>query len=71
MLEHAEEVSEARLQLLTEQRTMYEEQLRLATEQLDRQSSWWRSPILWFSVGVVVTGALVALSVWGISEAGQ
>lgn len=70
-LEHAEEVSAARLQLLTEQRAMYEEQLRLATEQLDRQSSWWRSPILWFSVGVVVTGALVALSVWGISEAGQ
>lgn len=71
MLEYTEEITRAQVELLEQQRAMYQEQLQLATEQLDRQNSWWRSPFLWFSVGVAVTGALVALSVWGISEAGQ
>ncbi len=32
---------------------------------------WYRSPILWFAVGMVVTGALVALTAYGLNAAGD
>jgi hypothetical protein len=34
-----------------------------------RLDAWWRSPALWYALGVVTAGAVVALVAWGLSAA--
>ena len=33
-----------------------------------KQTPWYRSPVFMFTLGVVLTGSLTVLSVWGVSE---
>lgn len=30
----------------------------------ERLNVWWRSPVLWFAVGIIVTGSVIALTGW-------
>lgn len=66
-LEHTREVAAARLELAQEQRDAYEERWRQAEQRADRARAWWRSPALWVGVGIIVAGALVALTAYGLS----
>lgn len=43
------------------------EAVRLRREAEESSRVWWRSPVLWLSVGVVVTGGLVALTAYALS----
>jgi len=69
-LQHQQEMTEARIELIEEQRDAYQEMADQAREQVRRSNAWWRSPALWFAIGVISAGALVALSAWGLSAAG-
>ena len=66
-LEHAAEVAAARLEFAQEERDAYEERWRQAEQRAERSRAWWRSPALWFTVGVLTAGALVALTAYGLS----
>jgi len=66
-LEHAEELARIRLEFMEEQRDVYQERARAAEQRADRARSWWRSPALWFTIGVLTAGALVALTAYGLS----
>ena len=68
-LQHQEELAESRLQMVRNQRDAYEERARQAREQAQRSRAWWRSPALWFCIGMIVTGALVALTGWALASA--
>lgn len=39
-----------------------------AREARESASVWWRSPVLWVAVGVVMTAGLVALTAWALSS---
>jgi len=42
--------------------------VRLRREAEDSARVWWRSPVLWFAVGVVVSAGLVALTAYALSS---
>jgi len=54
-LHHAEEMGQARLDHMEAQRDAYEERWRIAEQRVRSAQTWWRSPVLWFAVGVVAT----------------
>jgi hypothetical protein len=65
--EHADQISAMQIELFEQQRVDYEQQLQMAHEMIEKRSKWWRSPVLWFTVGVLTTGALVALTAYGLT----
>jgi hypothetical protein len=53
----------------------FDEQLKITTEQRDhyeellaQEKKWYRSPVLWFSVGVIATAALAIGLNYGLAE---
>jgi hypothetical protein len=70
-LQHQAEVAEARVELITEQRDVYQERARRSEERTQNAYSWYRSPAFWFAVGIITAGVLVALAAWGLSAAGD
>jgi len=48
---------QATLGLRTSQRDTYKEQVKVLQEEVIRSRKWYRSPSLWFAIGVVVTAA--------------
>lgn len=69
-LQHQSDVAHARLDLIEEQRNAYREQARQANRRANTAHAWWRSPALWFAIGVIVAGVLVALTAYGLSSVG-
>jgi len=67
-LQHAEDMTDVRVELLEEQREAYRERWRASEQRVRSAQVWYRSPVLWFAVGVVVTGGLVALTAYGLSS---
>lgn len=65
---HIEEIAQAQQAFLEAQRDSYREWYEEAMKSVRNANAWWRSPALWFGVGMVVTGAVAALAVWGLSE---
>lgn len=63
-------VAEARLQFAQQQRDVYRDRATAAERRVQSANAWWRSPALWFAIGVVVAGALVALTAYGLSAVG-
>ena len=61
------EIAEARQSFTEQQRDVYQERARAAESRLSSASPWWRSPSLWFAIGMVVAGGLVALTGWALS----
>ena len=62
-LDYLEDTSQAEINLRTSQRDTYKAQVDVLQKEVARLSGWYRSPILWFSVGVVVTAAATATAV--------
>lgn len=56
-LDYIEDTSRAELDLRTSQRDTYKSQVEILQREVRALGSWYRSPILWFSVGVVVAAA--------------
>ena len=56
-LDYIEDTSRAELDLRTSQRDTYKSQVELLQREVRALDSWYRSPILWFSVGVIVSAA--------------
>lgn len=54
-----------------EARGALEAAVRRAREAEEALGAWYRAPLLWFVVGVVVAGAVVALTAYGLSAAGS
>ena len=69
-LQHQGDVAQARLELIEEQRDAYQDQARRAERRASTAHAWWRSPALWFGIGVIVAGILVALTAYGLSAVG-
>lgn len=69
-LEYNMSLAQAQIDYMTDQRDNYRQQLNTANDRIKDSNSWWRSPVLWFAVGVVATVGLVALSAYGLSAVG-
>lgn len=67
-LQHAEDMAQARLDHMEAQRDAYVERWRASEQRVRSAQAWWRHPVLWFAVGVVVTGGLVALTAYGLTS---
>lgn len=68
--EAAQRIAAARLEFAQQQRDAYQDRATAAERRASSANAWWRSPALWFAVGVVVAGILVALTAYGLSAAG-
>lgn len=66
-IRYLEQVAEARQTFAEEQRDAYEERARAAEQRAASSQAWWRSPALWFTIGIITAGALVALTAYGLS----
>lgn len=56
-LNYTEQTYQAELDLLTSQRDNYKGQVIELRKEVEKADAWYRSPILWFSVGVIVASA--------------
>ena len=66
---YQDQLAEARLRFAEQQRDAYQERATAAERLAQSANPWWRSPALWFAIGMIVAGALVALSGWALSTA--
>lgn len=69
-IHYEEQVAEARLRFAEEQRDVYRERATAAESRARSAEAWWRSPALWFAVGIIVAGALTAVTAYGLSAVG-
>lgn len=67
---YEQRLATARLQFAQQQRDAYQDRATAAERRAQSAQAWWRSPALWFAIGVVVAGALVALTAYGLSAVG-
>lgn len=67
-VEYVRQTLTARLDLATAQRDALQVQLDRANTEIRNAARWWRAPAFWFMVGVVTTGVVVGLAVWGFSS---
>ena len=63
-VDYVEQSGQIEVELRTSQRDSYKQQVVVLEKERDRLNSWYRSPILWFSVGVVVTAAGTVAAVY-------
>lgn len=68
-LQYENSVAVSRLLFAQQQRDVYRDRALAADQRTSSAQSWWRSPALWFGIGVVVAGVLVALAGWALSAA--
>jgi len=52
---------------MSDQKDVLFEQVKGLTQELDNRSAWYKSPYLWFSVGVVLGITTTVLVVYGVS----
>lgn len=64
---YLEQIAGARQTFAEEQREAYEQRALAAERRAASSQAWWRSPALWFAIGVITAGALVALTAYGLS----
>ena len=70
ILEAESQIYSARLRYAEQQVETYRERANQAISQENRARSWWRSPVLWFAIGVLTAGGLTALAAYGLSAVG-
>jgi hypothetical protein len=70
-LQYENSVAASRLLFAQQQRDVYRDRALAADQRTGSAQSWWRSPSLWFGIGVVVAGVLVALTGWALSAAAE
>ena len=70
-LRYANDLNNTRIELLQERVDDYQAHASAARERVSSAESWWRAPALWFAVGFVSAGAVVALTAYGLSAAGD
>lgn len=70
VLEAESQIAEARLRFAEQQLESYRERVNQVIAQENKARSWWRSPALWFTIGVLTTGALVAVTAYGLGAVG-
>jgi len=68
--EAEQRIAEARLEFAEQQRDVYRDRATAAERRAQSAHSWWRSPALWFTIGIVTAGVLVALTAYGLSAVG-
>ena len=66
--QYQDQLAGTRLHFAEQQRDTYQERALAAERAIQSSNPWWRSPVLWFSVGMVVSGALVALTGYALSS---
>ena len=64
---HIEEIAQARQAFAEAERDAYKEWYEEAMVSVRNANSWWRSPSLWFAIGMVASGAAMALAIWGLN----
>ncbi len=70
VIEAESRIYEARLLHAQQQVETYQERVNQLIAQENKARSWWRSPALWFTIGVLTAGALVALTAYGLGAVG-
>lgn len=67
-IQHAEAMAQARLDHMEAQRDAYQERWQASEQRVQSAQAWWRHPALWFTVGMITAGGLVALTAWGLTS---
>ena len=70
ILEAESQIAGARLRYAEQRVETYREQAVRAVNQENKARSWWRSPVLWFAIGVLTAGGLTALAAYGLGAVG-
>lgn len=69
-IRYLEQVAAARQNFAEQQRDIYRARSQQAEARAQSLNSWWRSPALWFAVGVITAGILVVATGYGLSAIG-